>query len=153
MVNQVTVYYSKARIPIIDDNKVAEKIIEHYHEMQKLLKIPPDRRNSGKPKDRITCFVNDLETTFKFWPRDVFERIDNEEDKFFLINMINERTATMLGLDQNLAVTEDKIAKRLEAENRRPEKEKQRQERQDSISSGIVISCIIYNYTFAHTKH
>ena len=65
MVNQVTVYYSKARIPIIDDNKVAEKIIEHYHEMQKLLKIQPDRRNSDNPKERITSFVKDLETTFK----------------------------------------------------------------------------------------
>ena len=58
------------------------------------------------------------------------ERIDNEKDKIFLSNMV-----------------------RIKAQNKRAEKERQRQERQDRILSGIVISSIIYYYTFANRKH
>ena len=100
------------------------------------MKIPEPRRNSGAPKQRIEKFISELESTFPFWPRNPFVRIQKEEDKSFLLSMIGDRKATMAGFDRSLTVTEKKVAIRKEKEKLREEKEKKR-EKEEIKSTGF----------------
>ena len=126
VVEQVITIYGKARIPTLVPNKMAEKVMEHYSEMRALMKYAENRRDFGAPKKKIDNFKADLETTFKFWPRDALDRISNESDRSFLIKMMHDRDACMVGCDKHLAVSEKKVAMREEQERKRVTKEKER---------------------------
>ena len=63
----------------------------------------------------------------KFWPRDVFEKMSNDEDKLFLESMMSDRIATMGSVDAKLSLSEKKIAQRKLEEQKRENKEKIRQ--------------------------
>ena len=58
----------------------------------------------------------------KFWPRDAIERIQNEEDKFFLQSMMGDRTATLGLVDNVLATTEKKVLRRRHREEEQRKK-------------------------------
>ena len=79
--DNVIIFYEKARIPTVFPQKMTDKILDFYSEMKSLQKIPEERRESGKPKERIDKFIKELDMSFPFWPRDALDRIDNEEDK------------------------------------------------------------------------
>jgi len=50
----------------------------------------------------INLFKDKLKTTMKFWPRNILERINIEEDKQFLISLMTNRKASMGALDTKL---------------------------------------------------
>ena len=56
------------------------------------------------------------------WPRDAFDRIDNEEDRQFLQSMATDRKASMVGTDESLSKIEQKRHQRKMEEGRRQQK-------------------------------
>ena len=77
---------------------------------------------------KICSFKEELLTTMKFWPRNVLDRISNEEDRQFLISMMGDRKACMGEVDNIPSSTEKKVAKRKQAEEQWREKEKEMKE-------------------------
>ena len=102
-------------------------------EMKELLKIDVavrnnNKKNINKQQQRIVVFKEKLEKTMKFWPRDAFDRIPIEEDRQFLTSMMGNRGATMVGADELLHSTEQKVHQRNKLEEERLRKEQVRQE-------------------------
>ena len=62
----------------------------------------------------------------KFWPRDAFERIQNEEDKLFLQSMMGDRTATLGPVNNVVANTENKVLRGRHREEEQRKKEAKR---------------------------
>ena len=110
--------YDCARIPTLQ-HKMAEEVEKLFNDMKNIIKIQPRNRTSGKQNERLEEFRRRLQTTMKFWPRNAMEKIDNEEDKKFLLSMINDRKATMAGIDKKLSLTEENVMKRKEQKLRR----------------------------------
>ena len=52
------------------------------------------------------------------WPKDVWTKLENEEDKAFLMSMQSDRTATMVGRDTKTYNLENRKRKRKEAESK-----------------------------------
>ena len=120
----VKTFYDKARIPMLEPNKVSQEILKYYSDFQALLKISVNKRDKpGKQHDKITEFRNNINKTMKFWPRDALSRISNDEDRNFLLSMMSDRKATMDGIDKSLFQKEQRIEKRHQEEQRRREKE------------------------------
>ena len=101
--------------------------------MKELLKIDVavrnnDKKNINKQQQRMVVFKEKLEKTMKCWPRDAFDRIPIEEDRQFLTSMMGNRGATMVGADELLHSTEQKVHQRKKLEEERLRKEQVRQE-------------------------
>ena len=65
----------------------------------------------------------DLDTSIPFWPWDALDRIDNKEDKTFLVSMMADRAVSMAGTDKVLTITKDTIRKK-EAQEKFSERQK-----------------------------
>ena len=130
--------YDCARIPTLFKNKMAEEVVNLFDNMKKILKIQPKCRTSGTGKEQVDSFKRQLETTMKFWPRDVMERIKTEDDKMFLLSMMTDRKASMAGIDKKSSETEAKIRKRAEQELKRIEIEKERKMKDSCLSTSVI---------------
>ena len=98
----------------------------YYIKFKDLLKIPiSERGKPGTPLERIQEFKIKMPETMKFWPRDAMDKIENEEDKQFLLSMQNDRKASMSGVDKVLHQKEMRKEKREQEALRRAEKERQ----------------------------
>lgn len=125
-VQKVLPFYLKARIPTLAPQKMAEEIEKLYHKMRSLMKIREVKRDMPKEKARILEFKDKLEKTMKFWPRNAMERITLEEDRQFLLSMINDREASMGTVDGVLSKSERKITERRNREAMQQKKEEMR---------------------------
>ena len=133
-IQTVQPFYSRARVPMLAPQKMAEEVEKLFQEMNELLKITVNVRENGKNKTKILNFKDKLETTMKFWPRNALERIHNEEDRQFLISMMGDREACMGVEDTLLSSTEKKVAERIQAEEKRKKKEELRIEENEMSS-------------------
>ena len=120
-VDKVQKLYDKARIPTVQRHKMAEEVEKYHKVFESVLKIPIESRSSEKSKERIEEFKQQLNASFKFWPRNALMKITNEEDKLFLKSMMSDRKACMAGADKKLANTEKKVRKRKVQELQRKE--------------------------------
>ena len=119
-------FYERARIPALAPNKVAEEIMAFYIKFKDLFKIPiSERGKPGTPLERIQEFNIKMPETMKFWPRDAMDKIENEEDKQFLLSIQNDRKASMSGVDKVLHQKEMRKEKKEQEALRRAEKERQ----------------------------
>ena len=123
-VDEAQKLFDRARIPAIQQHKMAEEVERYNKIFEGILKISVRYRSTGKPKERIDEFKKQLDTTFKFWPRNVMAKLSNAEDKLFLQSMLTDRKAFMGGVDKTLAVAEKKVMKRKAEELKRIEKKK-----------------------------
>ena len=57
------------------------------------------KREIGGAKERIEAFKKRLQETMACWPKDVWNRLSNTENKVFLLSMQNDRTASIAGKD------------------------------------------------------
>ena len=58
--------------------------VEKYNKIfEDILKISVRYRSTGKPKERIDEFKKQLDTTFKFWPRNVMVKVMGKINCFF----------------------------------------------------------------------
>ena len=93
----------------------------------------------GNDSERINQFKEELDKTFKLWPRDVMERIENEEDRNFLSSMMTDRKWSMDTVDKKLSITEEKVRKRRLCEMERLEKS--RVDTEISSTSCVLSDC------------
>jgi len=100
---------------------MAEEVEKYHKVFENILKIPIQSRSTGKSKERIEEFREQLHTTFKFWPRNAMTKISNEDDRLFLKSMMSDQKACMAGVDKKLAETEKKVRKRKAQELQRKE--------------------------------
>ena len=119
---QIKSYYDKARVPTIMFNKITDAVMKLHKQLTDMSKIPKEKREKPAQKQKIEEFKQYLEKTFKVWPRDAFDRIDNEEDRQFLQSMATDRKASMVGTDESLSKIEQKRHQRKMEEERRQQK-------------------------------
>jgi len=134
-VDNIIPFYEKARVPHLAPNKMAEEVIKIYEDMRSIMKIDHSQRSTETKQKRINDFKERLEKTSKLWPRNALDRMKIEKDKKFLQSMMTDRVASMGQVDKVLSTTEDKVAKRKEAELVRLEMEKKRIDRERKVSS------------------
>ena len=127
-VQTVLPFYERARIMTLAQHKMAEEVLKVFDEMKSLLKIDHAHRQDKTNVEKFSSFKDKLNRTMKFWPRNVLEKITNEEDKEFLVSMMTDRKATMGSVDSVLHSTEKKRLERKKAEEMRVEKEEMRKQ-------------------------
>ena len=120
--------YKRARIPTKTDKKLCQDIISNYKQMQNILKIKKANRDFGKAKERIELFKKKLKETMVCWPKDVWTKLENEEDKAFLMSMQSDRIATMVGRDMKTYNLENRKRKQKKAESKLILSEKERRD-------------------------
>jgi len=133
-VDQVQLIFSKARIPTIQNHKMAEKIETLFREMKSLLKINLEKRQNKKQQAKIDNFKMKLKQTMIFWPRNALQLVKNKEDKEFLVCMMNDRKGFMAGIDRNLSLQETNIRKR-----KMQEQERQSKQLQETLTPAAVL--------------
>ena len=111
---QILPIYARARISTKQANKIAQDTVQHYRSVQNLMKIEKERR----AKERIEAFKKRLQETMAYWPKDVWSRLSNTEDKAFLLSMQNDRTTSIAGKDIKTLKLEMRQQKRIEAQVR-----------------------------------
>lgn len=136
-VQKVLVFYNKARIPTIKENKLSDEVLKLFDLMQEMLKTPIVRRERDSFKQKLQKFKETLAQTMKCWPQNVMERIKNEEDRAFLRSMMTDRIATMGVVDGILSSTERKKTDRKAAEEERQRNELERQEAENEVHLDI----------------
>ena len=135
-VSAVQPFYWKARIPMLAPHKMAEEVEKLYKEMQRLQKINTDARVLSSNQEKILNFKSKLGTTMKFWPKNAIDRIEKQEDKDFLVKMIEDRDSGTLGsVDIVLAVKEKKVSARKEKGEKRRETELLRRHQAEAVVS------------------
>ena len=113
--------FNKARIPVLQPHKVTEEVLKAHKTLLKIGKISKVKRDLQNEKMRI--FKEDLSKTFKAWPRDCMQQIDNSEDKDFFQSMLTDREASMIGIDKTLSTLESNKRKRKMVHEKRIEKQ------------------------------
>jgi len=103
--------YRKARIPAKQPKKIAQDILKYYNSMQNLMKTKKEKREIGITKERIETFKKSLQETMVCWPKDVWSKVTNSEDKAFLLSMQGDRTASIGGKDMKTYKLEKKTKK------------------------------------------
>ena len=132
-VDIITNIYERARVPMLQYHKMVEEVEKLHNCFTEILKIPKDRRDSGKSKVKIDGFIENLSCTFKLWPRNAMKLISLEEDRLFLKSMMSDRNASIAGIDSRLSKTEENIRKRKAEEMIRQQKSCERKETRDTV--------------------
>ena len=127
--------YERSRVPMLQYHKMVEEVEKLHNCFTEILKIPKDRRDSGKAKVNINGFIENLSCTFKLWPRNAMELIPLEEDRLFLLSMMSDRNASNAGVDGSLSKTEEKVRKRKAEETKREKKYYETNESRESTET------------------
>ena len=114
---EVLNHYQKARIPVLHEYEIAEKLIKLHSDYKSLYKIKPEKR---KNHSKIIEFRERLNTTMPFWPRHVEKIMEDgkrgksneerqaiDEDILFLKWMNTDRIAFYTEKDQHTAEAEE----------------------------------------------
>ena len=78
---------------------MVEEVQKLKKKLDGIVKLPVKHRN--EPPAAVTKFREDLDKTFKAWPRNVREKMEIQEDIDFLILMQGDRKASIAGLAKN----------------------------------------------------
>ena len=87
-----------------------DEVLSLHKEMKGLLKHNHARRESVNCVSKINTFKDVLNLTMKFWPKNVMDLVDNDDDKRFLESMMTDRLLTIPPEDHAAL---EKIAKRV----------------------------------------
>ena len=89
-----------------------------------IVKLPVKHRN--EPPAAVTKFREDLDKTFKAWPRNVREKMEIQEDIDFLISMEGDRKASIAGLYEKEDIFQKEKKEKEERKKEREEEEKRK---------------------------
>ena len=89
---------NKVRIHVLKPQKVTEEVLKAHKNLLKIGKISKVKKDLLNEK--MCIFKEDLSKTFKAWPRDCMQRINNNEDKDFFQSILTDREASMIGIDK-----------------------------------------------------
>ena len=144
VVNKVLPHYYKSRIPVIQNHKMIEKILDLHKEYKNLTRTNPEKRTDNP---LVNTFKTKLETTMPFRPRNVIEKMEKskqkkgstevlaiEEDIRFLKSMMKDRIAHYTSVDSNYAEVERKQFKRQQEAQKRKEVHIKKPKLEDTVS-------------------
>ena len=130
VINQVTLIYERAAIPIVSENSLRIRIKRLYDEYKLIVKIPPDRPNLEEKRKK---YLDNIDTLM-----DVAGDVSTclKEDIEFLENMRTSRTMVIGSRDM---ITQRRAKEEIEREKKNLErkqraKEREKKEYQDKIS-------------------
>ena len=128
VVEQVAWFYGKGGIPTILNHKMVEEVQKWKKKLDGVAKQPVKYRK--EPTAAFLQFKQDLDKTFKVWPRNAKEIMKIKEDIDFLISMEGDRKASIAGLDKNEEAFQKRKQEREEKRKEREEKMRDREERE-----------------------
>lgn len=116
-VKEVLLFWEKARIPTQYETRCVDKIIKIWNTWKSIKKTP---RATGALKNKIDQFIDSLHDLFDFAHEDALQHMKNQEDKDFLeIQRQKGRPGSMVGVDKNLALQEQRTQERKRQEQNR----------------------------------
>ena len=104
---------------------MVEEVQKLKKKLDGIVKLPVKHRN--EPPAAVTKFREDLDKTFKAWPRNVREKMEIQEDIDFLISMEGDRKASIAGLYEKEDIFQKEKKEKEERKKEREEKEKERE--------------------------
>lgn len=111
VVQEVCIFYEKARIPSSDVNNCVKKLLKLYQEWRNLQK--DSKKKTENHKSKVKSFQSKLSDLFDIAHKDALKMIDIEEDRNFLILQRQPgRPGYMAGVDSQLRAQEEKTEKR-----------------------------------------
>lgn len=121
-IDECLIYWKKARIPNQDRDNCAKKLKKLYEELRNLEKNKTKIGNLYRLRKRQ--FEETLDDLFDIAHSNAMNLIKIDEDKEFLsLQRQKGRVGCMLGRDVKLAEKEQKKATRIDAENKRKDKQ------------------------------
>lgn len=121
VVQEVKVFWDKARIPVQDDARCVKKVEELYKQCRVLQKN--FHRRSDTNIQRENDFIGELNDLFDIAHGDALSKIRIPEDREFLINQRKKgRVGFMYGIDTMLEKQEKRKAERQQRERERAER-------------------------------
>ncbi len=118
VIQEVSIFWQKARIPTKRSDHCVEKLLKVYDEWKGLQKNLT--RGAGKDKEKRDIFVDNMDDLFDIAHSEAVEQLKNEEDKNFLILQRQKgRPGSMLGVDQKLKHKEERALRRTAMETAR----------------------------------
>ena len=102
VLEKVLPFYAKANIPIMTRQKAEHKIIKLADTNAKIREIPQKRRSSECVQTKLAKEQENLDKTFKLWPDNVEELVNDKEDLLFLESMKTDRAASFGRIDTKL---------------------------------------------------
>lgn len=121
VIEEVQIFWDKARIPVKRQDHSVEKLIKLYHELRSLQKKCTSRTEGFVRKEN--AFIEKLDDLFDIAHAEAEKLIKIEEDRLFLLNQRKKgRVGNMIGIDKKLAEKEKRIEERREKEAARLER-------------------------------
>lgn len=118
VIQEVMIFWRKARIPTRTEQKCVKKLEDLYQEWRNLQKL--EHRKSETQIQKNAQFVLNLEDLFDVAHADALVLMSIEEDRAFLLAQRNKgRPGSLLGIDKKLHIKENNAAERVQAENKR----------------------------------
>ena len=118
VIQEVSIFWQKARIPTKRSDHCVEKLLKLYDEWKCLQKNLT--RGAGKDKEKRGIFVDNMDDLFDIAHSEALAQLKNEEDKNFLILQRQKgRQGSMLGVDHKLKHKEERALKRTAMETAR----------------------------------
>ena len=117
-IQEVSIFWQKARIPTRRNDHCVDKLIKLYGEWKSLQKHLT--RTAAKGKAKRDIFVEMMDDLFDIAHSDPLGQIKNEEDKnFLMLQRQKGRPGSMVGVDQTLKYNEERALKRTAMETAR----------------------------------
>lgn len=118
VIQEVSIFWQKARIPTKRNDHCIEKLLKLYDEWKGFQKNLT--RTAGKEKERRDIFVEKMDNLFDIAHSDALELIKNDEDKkFLMLQRQKGRPGSMVGVDQKHKKKEERALKRTAVETAR----------------------------------
>lgn len=118
VIQEVSIFWQKARIPTKRTDHCIDKLLKLYDEWKGLQKNLT--RTAGKEKEKRDLFVEKMDDLFDIAHSDALGQMKNEEDKkFLMLQRQKGRPGSMIGVDQKLKYKEERALKRSAMETAR----------------------------------
>ena len=118
VIQEVSIFWQKARIPTKRSDHCVEKLLKLYDEWKGLQKNLTS--GAGKDKEKRDIFVDNMDDLFDITHSEALEQLKNKEDKNFLILQRQKgQPGSMLGVDHKLKHKEERALKRSATETAR----------------------------------
>lgn len=122
VIDEVLQFWNRARLPTLSEDNCFNKLKKLYNDLRNVQKNSKSKYETCQQK--VNDFKADLEMLFDVAHLDALQLITNEEDRQFLLKQREPgRVGSLMGVDMNLAMKEQRKMKRMEAEEQRKQKQ------------------------------
>lgn len=122
VVDEVLQFWNRARLPSLSEDNCFKKLKKLYDDLRNVQKNSKSKYETCQQK--VNSFKADLDMLFDVAHLEALQLITDEEDKQFLLKQLEPgRVGSMIGIDLNLAMKEQRKMKRMTAEEQRKQKQ------------------------------